>query len=209
MQDQPVTDPNSCGVREHQTPTARGLGPFTGRQLTAMVVALLVVVGFPVGAFAVTGSSVFITDHTSGAHASVDSSGNLATSAVPRGGGFVAAAEGASGTSRCDFFAPPAGKAAVVTSIDLVPLAASSSSEVTAQVQVNRSPACTNTVYVVDLGEFASDAPSVLPLNPGLTIANGHNVSLNVLGGTGFASVEIYGYYVPASVCSIAGYNCL
>ena len=187
----------------------RGLGPFSGRQLTAIILTLLVVVGFPVGAFAVTGSSVFITDHTSGAHAVVDSQGNLATSAVPRGGGFVAAALGASGTNRCAFFAPPAGKAAVITSVALVPLAASSSSEVTAQVTVNKAAGCASTVYVFDLGTFASDAPSVLPLNPGITVANGHNVSLNVLGGSGFVTAEVYGYYVPASVCSVSGYNCL
>ena len=45
---------------------ANRLGPFTGRQLTTIIVTLIVVVLFPLGAWAVTGSNVFVTDATSG-----------------------------------------------------------------------------------------------------------------------------------------------
>jgi hypothetical protein len=54
-------------------------GPFTGRQLTTLLCVLVVMVLFPVGAWAVSGSSVFVTDASTGAHASVDSSHNLQT----------------------------------------------------------------------------------------------------------------------------------
>ena len=43
---------------------SRGWGPFTGGQLTAIVITLAIVIGFPVAAFAVTGSNVFVTDAT-------------------------------------------------------------------------------------------------------------------------------------------------
>src|SRR2546421_5985085 len=55
----------------------RGFGPFTSGHLTIIVVTLVIVVAFPFAAFAVTGSNVFITDATSGAHAKVDSGGHV------------------------------------------------------------------------------------------------------------------------------------
>jgi hypothetical protein len=54
-------------------------GPFTGRQLTTLLCVLIVMALFPVGAWAVSGSNAFVTDATTGAHASVDSSHNLQT----------------------------------------------------------------------------------------------------------------------------------
>jgi hypothetical protein len=54
-------------------------GPFTGRQLTTLLCVLIVMVLFPVGAWAVSGSNVFVTDATTGARASVDASHNLQT----------------------------------------------------------------------------------------------------------------------------------
>src|SRR5260221_13076089 len=57
----------------------RGWGPFTGAQLTIIVTAVVVMVMLPVGAFAVvTGSNVFVTDATSGKHATVNSLGQVA-----------------------------------------------------------------------------------------------------------------------------------
>jgi len=59
---------------------ARGWGPFTGRQLMVVAVAVVVMVMFPVGAFAVaSGSNTFITDRVTGTHASVGPNGNLQT----------------------------------------------------------------------------------------------------------------------------------
>jgi hypothetical protein len=49
----------------------RGLGPFASGHLTIIVVTLMVVVGFPFAATAVTGSNSFITDAVSGNQASV------------------------------------------------------------------------------------------------------------------------------------------
>ena len=52
-------------------------GPFSGGQLTTMFVALILVVGFPFAAGAVTGSNVFVTDATSGAHVAVSATGAM------------------------------------------------------------------------------------------------------------------------------------
>jgi hypothetical protein len=58
----------------------RGLGPFSSGQITAIVIALLLVIGFPVGAFAVSDQNTFLTDAKTGAHAKVSSSASLQTS---------------------------------------------------------------------------------------------------------------------------------
>src|SRR4051812_40564665 len=117
----------------------RGWGPFTGRQLTFVVCTFLVLVMFPVGAWAVSGSNSFITDATSGKHAKVDGKQNVsvalrdsatATAAKVDSAGRVStigdvaapnsflvmqpmqvAGDGASGSGP-----PPDGKALIVTS---------------------------------------------------------------------------------------------
>jgi len=58
----------------------RGWGPFSGAQLTIIIVAICVMVMLPVGAFAVvSGSNVFVTDATTGAQAKVNAQGELQT----------------------------------------------------------------------------------------------------------------------------------
>jgi hypothetical protein len=51
------------------------LGPFTGKQLTVIICTLMVLLLFPVGAWAVSGSNVFVTDASSGARGRVDAKG--------------------------------------------------------------------------------------------------------------------------------------
>jgi hypothetical protein len=68
----------------------RGLGPFTSGHLTVVTVTVVMVMAFPFAAGAVTGSSTFITDATSGAHASVDSGHNLHAAVVDPAGVNVA-----------------------------------------------------------------------------------------------------------------------
>jgi hypothetical protein len=57
----------------------RGLGPFSGGQLTIITVTFAVLLLFPIGAWAVAGSNVFVTDFTSGKQATVNAAGQLAT----------------------------------------------------------------------------------------------------------------------------------
>jgi hypothetical protein len=100
-------------------------GPFTGRQLTTMTCVIAVMLLFPVGAWAVSGSNVFVTDAHTGAHAAVDSHGNVATKIS----GAVTTGEQTSqfrqsplkhlGITGTILFVPPAGKAFVMTELQL------------------------------------------------------------------------------------------
>jgi hypothetical protein len=122
----------------------RGLGPFSSGHLTIIAVTLLILVAFPFAAFAVTGSNVFVTDATSGNRAAV-ANGRLKVDAgtafgvVPVApvapeiyptGDIIHTNNGTSefvnpdgcggGIGTCQtLLKPPAGKAAVVTSIHI------------------------------------------------------------------------------------------
>ena len=65
------------GVAAGGRSARRGWGPFSGAQLTVIIVAIAVMVMLPVGAFAVSGTNSFITDAVSGKQASVNTSGAL------------------------------------------------------------------------------------------------------------------------------------
>ena len=99
----------------------RGLGPFTGGQLTAIIIAGVVAIGFPVGAFAaVSGSNAFITDHTSGVHASVTSQGSLQAATIPQEGSVDLIGEalgGAGDDNACAFYRVPTNDDLVITSL--------------------------------------------------------------------------------------------
>jgi len=57
------------GLATHSA--VRTWGPFTGRQLTTIICVVAVMILFPVGASAVTGNNVFLTDASSGNSANV------------------------------------------------------------------------------------------------------------------------------------------
>ena len=61
-------------VDDHRS---RGFGPFSGAQLTVIICLVVAAVAVPVGAWAVAGSNVFVTDATTGIHAKVDSAGQM------------------------------------------------------------------------------------------------------------------------------------
>jgi hypothetical protein len=78
----------------------RGWGPFSGGQLTVIIVAISVMILLPVGAFAVvSGSNVFVTDAVSGKQQSVNGLGQ-ALVAVKAKTGLIS-----SGTMAADPFA--------------------------------------------------------------------------------------------------------
>src|SRR5690349_3719284 len=72
-----MTADRASNVREREPKALKTWGPFTGQQLTVMISVAIVMVLFPVGAWAVTGSNVFVTDATAGTHAKVDSTGHV------------------------------------------------------------------------------------------------------------------------------------
>jgi hypothetical protein len=164
----------------------RGLGPFSGGQLTAIIITLLIVAGFPFAASAVTGSNSFITDATTGARAKVDSKNNLytatrdATSGTPAkvnsagqqlvasdttaiyNSGLRLADDCASGT--CVTLAkPPIFKALVITSIHVDVEKVNSPGGVSSFVSIGRSSDGTCQLGAVQAGQTVEvvEPPSV------------------------------------------------
>ena len=64
-------------VSADRSRSERGLGPFTGGQLTVIILGITLAIAFPIGAWSVTGSNVFVADATSGKTAKVDANGNV------------------------------------------------------------------------------------------------------------------------------------
>ena len=61
---------------KRQRRDGRGWGPFSGAQLTVIIVAIAVMILLPIGAFAaVTGSNVFVTDAVTGKQQKVNAAG--------------------------------------------------------------------------------------------------------------------------------------
>jgi hypothetical protein len=169
----------------------------------------LLVIGFPVGAFAVSGSNTFVTDSTTGAHAKVSSTGSLQTSvtgtvsatALPPLGSFVKMAVGSS-TPVCGFLTPPEGKALVITAVDQVPTNASVESNAQLNVLVDTSSDCDGTQTSIANGLFSQLQPRELTFNPGIGLKSGQHLDLYSSGGGFVGYVYVYGYIVPAADCA-------
>jgi hypothetical protein len=188
----------STAIRTHR----RGWGPFTGGQLTAMVITLVVAIALPVGASAVTGSDVFITDHVSGGHAGVTASGQLETADVPAVGSIVATGIAAGGTPDCAFVTPPAGKALVITGIEMGPHGAAAGTEAQANVYVHANGSCNGTIIrSLAFAYFSSDQPQEVTMTPGVGLKVGHYIGFgdNTIGTDMW--ITLYGYYIAASQC--------
>jgi hypothetical protein len=191
---------------DNDTPTTkkhyggRGLGPFSGSQLTVIIVTILVLVAFPFAAGAVTGNNIFVTDATSGAHAKVDATGAL------RVGGAV----GVSGlpkestyfrfgpvdvtpTSGCRVSTPPlpSGKALIVTMLHVDIFQAPASPGTGHFLAGYADTSCTKIIDDVNPSALGITA---LPLTPGIATTTG--VSFKSFGGDVSAEIEIIGYLV-------------
>jgi hypothetical protein len=203
---------------EDRSRQRRGLGPFTGGQITLIIVAIIVAVGVPFTAGAVTGNNVFLTDFTSGAHAKVDASGNVqtkvngavtvagsvtATQAAPSNM-FAVLGEAGNTSATCGFFTPRAGSAAIITSIDESPDHALSTAELQVRVQSDSAAACGGTKHDVAFDIYSSDTPHTVPVTPGIGLASGHSLDITATGGNPgtLVIIEVHGYYVPAAQCA-------
>jgi hypothetical protein len=76
--------------KERPKTRGRGLGPFTGGQLTILIVTFAVLLMFPIGAWALTFSNVAITDPGGVNQARVDTGHNLHTAIADTTGANVA-----------------------------------------------------------------------------------------------------------------------
>ena len=203
---------------------ANRLGPFTGRQLTTIIVTLIVVVLFPLGAWAVTGSNVFVTDATSGAHAKVDSNGNLqtkvssgsvnATPAAPNQQ-FIGTVTFSDVGPKCKtLVTPPTGKAVVITTVHFqVRTYDNGPNTRLGDLGHSGSSGCTSGNVALDGVSFIGNVPSTniwqgvasqeLDFPSGVAVANGHTLTVSVAGGPDDNwRITSFGYLVDATKCT-------
>ena len=204
----------------------RGLGPFTSTQLTIIIITLVVVIGFPFAAFAVTGNNVFVTDATSGARAKVDSLGNLQTKVSS---GFVNATPAAPGQQivrtvtfndtppKCKtLVTPPAGKAVVITAVHFQIRTYDNGPDTRlGDLGHSGSSGCTTGNVALDGVSFFGNVPQgniwqgaasqELAFPSGLAIAQGHTLTVSVAGGPDDNwRITAFGYQVNANQCTTA-----
>jgi hypothetical protein len=205
--------------KKNRTEGDRGWGPFTGRQLTTIICVGLVTILFPVGAWAVSGSNVFVTDIHSGDHAAVNSAGQLQTH--PNGtqtvAGSVTAAVSGSVTATpsppsamyhefaggnvndcIPIATAPVGEATVLTSIHVT-----AGVGISGTVRLAASANCAS--QTLDFAAMSSaDGQRDFEFPSGLPVANGHHLYVQVKEASGSPDVGVYsfGYNVPAAQCA-------
>jgi hypothetical protein len=191
----------------------RTWGPFTGRQLTTLLVVLIVAVVVPVGAWAV-GQDVYITDATSGEQAKVDSAGNLQAKAglgsmavphVPPAWSYHSsiffASEGCTNVTA----ELPSNKALVVTSITVKNVVATTGP---IQIRVGTGTLdepCTVWTFL-GRGVVEADGLETIEFPTGLVVGPGHTLDLDMDSPSDDNLSEVYvdGYWVPSAQCSVS-----
>lgn len=183
--------------------TKRGLGPFTGGQLTVIVVSAIIALGLPAGAFAAdSASNVFITDHATGNHASVTPGGSLRTASEPAIGSYVLAPVAAQGSNACAFLQPPPGKAFVITEVVWAPEGASAGADTSEYLKLDAKSDCSDVLNRIAGGSFAQDGVYETTYSPGLAVQHGHYLDLQVTSSSSdYSQAFVYGYFVPSSEC--------
>jgi len=177
------------------------LGPFSGTQLTVIIVTVAVLLLFPAGAWAVAGSNVFVTDSGTGSHAFVSGAGQLN---VTRAGAksyrishFVSDVETTSVPIK-----PPAGKAFVVTSIFVnvvPPLVPADDSGLILDSEKGRDDCTTGFQEVLGVNPSAAGLITI-PFDPGIVIPAHRALCVHPLDITKCKFVLwAYGYTIPAS----------
>jgi hypothetical protein len=201
------------GADKRRRRADRGWGPFSGGQLTVIILGITIAIAFPVGAWAVSGTTVFPTDSVSGKTASVNALRQLSVAAT----GSVTATQtppnssytyfGIATEGSCDAITPavPAGKALVVTSIT-VEVDSVTTGPARAAPYSETSTPCDGELldYIVVGGTKTS---SVIPFTTGVPIKAGHKLSLVVASPSGdaFVNVTVHGYLVASTLCTVTG----
>lgn len=184
----------------------RRLGPFTGTHLTVIIVTFAILLMLPIGAWAVTGSGVFITDGPSGTQARVNSAGQLL---VGPAGLKTLISHGIRNdtTTFKKIFESPADKAIVVTSVTINTFVATAvGSGKYFSIAVSKTDASCSTVVRDSSGYTVANVnpPGVgvitLPFVPGFVIPPGRALcASNTTPASLIAEVYAYGYMVPGA----------
>jgi hypothetical protein len=180
------------------------LGPFTGGQLTVIILGITLAIAFPIGAWAVTGSNVFVTDATSGKTAKVDATGHVLSKVS---GAVVAVTRPADysqwkrysisvNSSGCAVLATPTnGNAVVIVSLS-VDYWYNPSAETTDYGMLSTGTSC------IGGFDFISAPPGgighvSIPYEPGLISTTGFSITR--VAGDAYFTVTATGYEIPTS----------
>jgi len=189
-------------------PRGKTWGPFTGRQLTTIICVAIVTVLFPVTAWGIAGSSVFVTDPHTKNHASINKAGQLAVNGtvdtVAPGASYNSVQQLDQSVQGCSPVTGivPKGRVLVVTSVT-VTVKSVSVGPVEADLWVGAL--CTR--FAAGMSVAGPGQSQTLPLPSGMPIKPGHRLFVNLGSQSGNATilVDTNGFYAPSSQCTATG----
>jgi hypothetical protein len=201
----------------------KGWGPFSGGQLTIIIVAIAVMMLFPVGAWALSFTNVAIIDPGGVNRAKVTSTGQLETH--PNGPltvtGAVTATQTPPNASYTDTWAGfetsgicsqvsapvPAGKALVVTSITVYVESVTAGAAVVSLSAATPGTPCTSRLDAEHIGKLAIGESKVVPFTSGFPVKPGRVIGLTIgsTSGDAVAVVTTHGYLVSSTLCTVTG----
>jgi hypothetical protein len=188
----------------------RGWGPFSGGQLTVIIVAVVVTVLFPVGAWALSGSNLFVTDPGSGARATVNAAGALTVNeASPKTFYANAVLPSQIGIGNYTPLATPTpGHALVITSvvIDILKVVTPDQT-VHVDIAISKGDASCQQVVLYHNGFYpllllspSNRGATAFPFQPGIPIPAGRALCVDQGDTNNLLSEDsVSGYTVPAS----------
>ena len=196
-------------TQKRETGGRRGLGPFSGTQLTLIIVTVVAVALFPVGAWAISSANVVVTDSSSGARATVNGAGALTVNeASPKT--FFGNAIVPSDIQPGEFVpiaTPAPGHALVITSlvVDVLKITTPDQSANVGFAVSTHDASCDTVVKLQGFNDLVLTTPqtrgaTVFPFQPGIPIPAGRALCLEQGNTNNLLSEDgAYGYTVPAS----------
>lgn len=191
----------------------RGLGPFTGRQLTVIAVTAIAATAVPVGAYAVSTARTAVVDPSGRYAASVDANHRLQV-----GGSVAATVTGTTQLAVPAAFFHTTGTNLMPGSCTVIATAPATTALIVRQVRLDvyqdPTPGSANNIEIMvgdcSLGHMVGDVnppgvgPSIVTFDPGIGIPPGVHLYASTQGGVaGEAYVD--GYRVAASAVPHTG----
>jgi hypothetical protein len=189
---------------------AKNLGPFTGRQLTTIIVAVIAAIAIPTAAYAVAATHVVVQDQVTKTPAGVSPTGNLKVAEAAPSAFFQNGLTGLNNSYR-PVAVPGAVSALIVTTIHV-------------NVYSDPTPGTGNNVALIVESNNACTGSQVgsffhlvnpggvgeidLPLAPGLGIPSGGALCAQQNGSVA-AEVSVSGYTVPAGTVAAGALHAL
>lgn len=198
------------GTDRSERAARRGWGPFTGGQLTIIIVAVVVMMLLPVGAWALSASNVIVSDANSGAHATVNAAGALTVNVASPKTFFMNSTlpeqHVSAGLYTPVAVAPP-NHALVITSVAIDILKVTTPDQVrNVGVAVSKTDATCNSVVLPNgdppiLFNPADRGAIDYQFQPGIPIPSGRALCARAGGAISdfLSDVSAFGYTVPAS----------